>query len=345
MKNPFLVLAGTVACAIIVPVCISVFAYNDVDIDIKDKDSTHISQQITNKKDNKKMKIYETVDEESPIIKVYNHKKGIVENMDIEEYLCGVLSGEMSANFNIEALKSQAIAARTFTIYNKNEGKKHKNAVVCTDFRHCQEYKSKEELTKVNGEKWMKESYSKIEQAVKETKGQIIVYEDNPILPLYFSTSSGNTENSEEVFSAKYPYLRSVESPYDKNAPKFASNVKINNSDFVKTIKASYPKSNINEGNISDQIKVLSRSEGGSVEKIALGNVEVQGVDIRKIFNLNSANFEFKFNDTYVDIVVKGYGHGVGMSQWGAEGMANEGYMYYEILSHYYTDTDIKDIY
>ncbi|MGL4797632.1 MAG: stage II sporulation protein D [Paraclostridium sp.] len=345
MKNPFLVLAGTVACAIIVPVFISVFAYNDVDIDSKSGDTKQIEHQPVSKKDKKKIKNYETVDKESPIIKVYNHKKGVVESMDIEEYLCGVLSGEMSASFNIEALKAQAIAARTFTIYNKNEGKKHKNAVVCTDFKHCQEYKSKEELNKLNGDKWMKESYSKIEQAVKETKGQILVYDDSPILPLYFSTSSGSTENSEEVFSAKYPYLRSVESPYDKNAPKFASNVKINNSDFIKSIKAAYPKSNIYEGNLSEQIKILGRSQGGSVDKIKLGNVEVQGVDVRKLFNLNSANFDLKFNDTYVDIVVKGYGHGVGMSQWGAEGMANEGYLYYDILTHYYTDTYIKDTY
>lgn len=345
MKNPFLVLVGTVACTVLVPVFISILVYKDVEIDIATKNSNQTVHQNSNKTDKKQIKNYETVDEESPIIKVYNHRKGIVENMDIENYLCGVLSGEMSADFNIEALKAQAIAARTFTIYNKKEGKKHKNAVVCTDFKHCQEYKSKEELLKSNGEKWMKESYSKIEQAVKETKGQIIVYKDEPILPLYFSTSSGNTENSEEVFSANYPYLRSVESPYDKNAPKFASNVKINNVDFIKAINTAYPKSNINQGNLSEQVKILNRSEGGSVEKIKLGNTETKGVDLRKIFGLNSANFDLKFNDSYVDIVVKGYGHGVGMSQWGAEGMANEGYLYYDILTHYYTNTNIKDTY
>lgn len=343
MKSPFLVLTGTVVCTILVPVFISIFAYNDVDIDMNNKDNIQKAQQTISKKDNKKIKSYEKVDTDSPIIKVYNHKKGQVEEIDIEEYLCGVLSGEMSADFNIEALKAQAIAARTFTIYN--EGKKHKDAAVCTDFKHCQEYKSKEELLKLNGEKWMKESYPKIEQAVKETKGQIIVYDDDPILPFYFSTSSGSTENSEEVFSAKYPYLRSVDSPYDKNAPKYASNVKINNSDFVKAIKAVYPESNLSENNLSSQINITKRSEGGSVDKIKLGNIEIRGVDIRKIFSLNSANFELKFNDKYIDIVVKGYGHGVGMSQWGAEGMADDGYLYYEILTHYYTNTDIKDIY
>jgi stage II sporulation protein D len=320
-------------------VFISVIAYNDVNVEYKY--DTYKQQNILDKE----IKNYETIDKEAPTIKVYNHKNKKVQNIDIEEYLYGVLSGEMSAKFNIEALKAQAIAARTFTIYNKEQGKKHKDAVVCTDYTHCQEYKSEEDLLKTNGEEWINEFYPKIKQAVNETKGQIITYEGSPILPLYFSTSSGNTENSEEVFSDSYPYLRSVESPYDKNAPKFASNIKINNNDFIKTINKSYPKAKLYEENLSDQIKILNKSEGGSVSKIKLGNKELEGVDIRKLFNLNSSNFEIKFNDKYVDIVVKGYGHGVGMSQWGAEGMANEGHMYYEILTHYYTDTDIKDIY
>lgn len=343
MKNPFLVLGGIVLSIVSVPIIISLLVYEDINVNFED--STYIFKENIDKENTKKIKNYETVDKESPSIKVYNHKNNVVKSIDIEEYLCGVLSGEMPTDFNIEALKAQAIAARTFTIYSKEEAKKHENAVVCTDFSHCQEYKSKEELLKINGEEWMEESYPKIEQAVKETKGQIIVYEDNPILPLYFSTSSGNTENSEEVFSESYPYLRSVESPYDKNAPKFASNIKINNEEFTKIIKDAYPKSNIYNKDLNNQIKVISRSEGGSVNKIKVGDIEIEGVDVRKLFNLNSSNFELKFNDEYVDIVVKGYGHGVGMSQWGAEGMANEGYLYYEILNHYYTDTDIKDIY
>ncbi|MGL5714088.1 MAG: stage II sporulation protein D [Paraclostridium sp.] len=340
MKNPLLVLAGTIACAILAPVVISVIAYNDIELGDKGKNAdNNIGSNY------KEIKNYETVDKESPEIKVYNHKKGQVEQLDIEKYLCGVLAGEMSTSFNIEALKAQAVAARTFTIYHKEDGKKHDNAVVCTDFSHCQEYKSEEELLKLNGKDWMENSYSKIQKAINETKGQVIVYENKPILPLYFSTSSGTTENSEEVFSSEYPYLRSVESPYDKNAPKFASNVKISNSEFIKTINSVYPKSKISENNLSNQIKILSRSEGGSVEKIKIGSIEIEGVDVRKLFKLNSANFELKFNEEYIDIVVKGYGHGVGMSQWGAEGMANEGHLYYEILTHYYTNTDIKDTY
>ena len=161
----------------------------------------------------------------------------------------------------------------------------------------------------------------------------------------YFSTSSGKTENSEEVFSTEYPYLRSVDSPYDKYAPKYASTLKISNKDFVSKLKSTYSDINITQNNLSSQIKILNRSDGGSVEKIKLGNKELTGRDIRNILNLNSANFEIKFDTNSLDFVVKGYGHGVGMSQWGANGMAEEGYKYYEILSHYYKDTTIKDLY
>jgi stage II sporulation protein D len=266
----------------------------------------------------------------------------------MEEYLCGVLAGEMPAEFNMEALKAQAVAARTFVIYKENQGKqsKHKDAVICTDYKHCQEYKSYDDLKKKNGEEWMKNSYSKIQQAVKETKGHIITYNNEPILTLYFSTSSGKTENSEEVFSTAYPYLKSVESPYDKDySPKYVSTLKISNKDFVNALEKSYSDIQLDENNLSNQIKILETSDGGSVEKIKIGNKEIKGINVRSILNLNSANFDIDFNDNYLDFIVKGYGHGVGMSQWGAEGMAKEGYRYYDILSHYYAGTQITDLY
>ena len=340
MKNPLVVLFGTVLTTVAIPICISMFVY---DSDVKISDRLPNESNIKMKRD-KKVINYETVNKDIPKIKVYNHKKGQVENRDIEEYLCGVIAGEMPVKFDLEALKAQAVAARTFTIYNQNTGK-HKDADVCTDYKHCQEYKSKEDLLNKNGQEWIDQYYKKIEQAVKETEGHIVVYDDKPILPLYFATSSGNTENSEEVFSTKYPYLRSVDSPYDKSAPKYASNIKINNSDFVNTIKQSYPDIDISNKDLAKQVKIKNRSEGGSVDKIKVSNKDLTGRDIRSLFHLNSANFELKFNDEYVDIVVKGYGHGVGMSQWGAAGMAEYGHLYYEILNHYYSNTKIKDIY
>lgn len=346
MKNPLLILAGVVVCSISIPILISVVSYNDVDISTQIKDVSKKEQTITVKKD-KEIINYETVNKNAPIINVYNHKLGKTQAMDMEEYLYGVLAGEMPANFEIEALKAQALAARTYIKYKEDQGSnsKHKNAIVCTDFRHCQEYKSPQELESTNGKSWMESSYKKIKQAVDETKGQIITYQGNPILTLYFSTSSGKTENSEEVFSTKYPYLQSVDSPYDKNAPKYISALELSNIEFVNLFEKSYGNIKIDANNLSNEVKIKNRSEGGAVEIIKIGDKEIKGTDVRNILSLNSANFEIKFKNDSVQVNVKGYGHGVGMSQWGAQGMAEEGYKYYEILSHYYTGTDITDIY
>ena len=313
MNNPLRILAGVIVCSVTLPIFLSVVSYDDIETNTPQK-----QEQLIEKKSSSKYINYETVDKDSPKINIYNHKTGKTQQMDIEEYLYGVLSGEMPSDFNIEALKAQAVAARTYVMYNQeNETSKHKGAAVCTDYTHCQEYKSYEELKKSKGEDWIKNSYPKVKQAVNETKGHIITYNGEPILPLYFSTSSGKTENSEEVFSTEYPYLRSVDSPYDKYAPKYASTLKISNKDFVSKLKSTYSDINITQNNLSSQIKILNRSDGGSVEKIKLGNKELTGRDIRNILNLNSANFEIKFDTNSLDFVVKGYGHGVGMSQWG----------------------------
>lgn len=341
MKNPLVVLGSIVLSCIAIPIAISIVSYKN--IESVDK----IQETNTIKKPTKEIVSYETVDKESPVIKIYNSQSKTDMEMDIETYLYGVLSGEMPSDFNIEALKAQAIAARTFTMNKQESGNstQHSNSAVCTDYRHCQEYKSYEELKKSKGDEWIKSSYPKIKKAVDETKGQIIVYEEKPILPLYFSTSSGKTENSEEVFAEKIAYLQSVDSPYDKHSPKYVSTLKISNKDFVSAIRKSSSGIQIDENKLSSQIKIIENSVGGSVEKIQVGNQEFTGRDIRAIFNLNSSNFEINFEENYLDFVVKGYGHGVGMSQWGADGMANDGYLYYEILTHYYTGTTIKDLY
>ena len=268
MNNPLGILAGIIVCSATLPIFLSVVSYDNIETNTSQK-----QEQLVETKSSQKYINYETIDKESPKINIYNHKTNKTEQMDIEEYLYGVLSGEMPSDFDIEALKAQAVAARTYVMYNQeNKTSKHKGAAVCTDYTHCQEYKSYEELKESKGEDWIKDSYPIIKQAVDETKGHIITYDGEPILPLYFYTSSGKTENSEEVFSTEYPYLRSVDSPYDKYAPKYASTLKISNKDFVRKLKNTYSDINIIEDNLSSQIKILSRSDGGSVEKIKLGN-------------------------------------------------------------------------
>ncbi len=338
MNSPFKSLVAVVGGMIIVPTIISLFFYNGFDFEeSKDKSYENKREYIN----------HELVYKKSPTITIYNHKKDKKEKIDIEKYLYGVLSGEMPSEFDIEALKAQAVAARSYVFYKKeNEDlTKHKGAVVCTDFNHCQEYKSEDELKKLKGEDWMKSSYPKIKKAVDDTRGQIITYDDKVILPLYFSTSSGKTENSEEVFSSKNPYLRSVDSPYDKASPKYTSTFEIEKDEFVKSLKRNYNDLVLSKKDLNSQIKILKKSEGGSVNKILIGNKELKGRDLRSIFNLNSSNFDIDIDEKKVVFNVRGFGHGVGMSQWGADGMAKEGFYYYEILSHYYTDTKIKDIY
>ena len=175
MNNPLRILAGVIVCSVTLPIFLSVVSYDDIETNTPQK-----QEQLIEKKSSSKYINYETVDKDSPKINIYNHKTGKTQQMDIEEYLYGVLSGEMPSDFNIEALKAQAVAARTYVMYNQeNETSKHKGAAVCTDYTHCQEYKSYEELKKSKGEDWIKNSYPKVKQAVNETKGHIILIMEN----------------------------------------------------------------------------------------------------------------------------------------------------------------------
>lgn len=339
MKRSIISLMGIIVFGILISVLISVLFYG--------KNEELSNSKNTNEESVQEEDTYEKVDYTSPSISVYNSSKDKIEEIDIETFLYGVLASEMSSDFEEEALKAQAVAARTYIIYKKenNMTQGHSGAYVCTNSSHCQAYASYDELKNKKGEEWIKESYPKIKKAVDDTKGHILTYEDKAILPLYFSTSSGMTENSEEVFASQYPYLKSVSSPYEEQSPKYYTEKKIKINEFVNLLKNNYKDISISESNIQNQVKILDRTSGGSVSIIKIGNKQLTGRNLRTIFGLNSANFDINFEENFVNFKVKGYGHGVGMSQWGAEGMASENYKYDEILYHYYTDTKIKDIY
>ena len=341
MKRPFIFILVLSFSIIVIPVVSSLLLYRGTNTDANKTDKVEVksksSKEIT----------YEKVDKDSPIISVYNVDENKTVKMDMEEYLYGVLSSEMPSIFDEEALKAQAIAARTYVIYKieNNITSGHKNADVCTNSAHCQAYTSYEKLKQVKGEEWIKTDYVKVKNAVDDTKGQILTYDDEAILPLYFSTSSGKTENSKDVFSTQYPYLVSVNSPYEEESPKYITTYSISKSKFIKYIKNTYPKLSVSLSNLANEVSIESRTDGGCVKTINVGNIEISGINMRKIFNLNSANFTIDYNDDEITFTVKGYGHGVGMSQWGAQGMAQNGYKYYDILFHYFQDTDIKDLY
>ena len=335
MKKPFIFVLLLSFSLVTVSVVGSLIFYDD-----------NPSSSVVKKKITKEI-TYEKINKDSPIINVYNVDKNKIEMIDIEEYLYGVLSSEMPSTFDEEALKAQAIAARTYVIYKmeNNITSGHKNSAVCTNSAHCQAYTSYEDLKKIKGEDWIKSDYVKVKKAVDDTKGQIVTYEKKAILPLYFSTSSGKTENSKDVFSTQYPYLVSVDSPYEQNSPKYLTTYSIKKSKFIKYIKNIYPQINISLDKLDKEVSIVDRTDGGCVKIIEVGNVKISGTEMRKILNLNSANFTINYNNDEMNFTVKGYGHGVGMSQWGAEGMAKKGYKYYDILFHYFKGTDIKDMY
>lgn len=282
--------------------------------------------------------------QEPDLIKVYNLKTNEVMVMEFEEYLKGVVASEMPANFNLEALKAQGVTARTYLLYRFKkypEGQpEHLDAPICTG-THCQVWTSKDDLIASHEDGWYEKNWGKIEEAVNSTKGQILTYEGKIIEPLFHSTSGGRTENSEDVFLTAVPYLRSVESPYEGEAPKLRDSVKITVDEFISKLESVYGDLDISHDNLDEKIKLGEVSEGGKIKTIIIDNTEVTGREMRSIFNLNSANFSFIQSGNSLEIVTTGYGHGVGMSQWGAEGMANEGFNYKEILKHYFTDIEI----
>lgn len=275
-------------------------------------------------------------------VEVYISKENKVEKVPLEEYVLSVVSSEMPATFHEEALKAQAILARTFVINKLISGCSNiKEGNIC-DTTHCQAYLNINERKKAwgkEGEEYLK----KLKAVVKETAGKVLAYNDQLVkYPQYFSTSSGNTEDAVAVFSEDVPYLKSVESPGEEISPKYESEISMSISDFKSKIKKSIPNSDLGN-NINEEVKILNRNTGGTVNDIKIGNATINGKEFRKIFGLNSANFTLEVLEDKVNIKCLGYGHGVGMSQWGANVMAKEGSKYDEILEHYFKGSKIED--
>ncbi len=267
-------------------------------------------------------------------INVWDAGNKSVLNLSVNDYLVGVVAAEMPVEFESEALKAQAVAARTYLI-NKVQCENSESCNICTDPAHCQAYKSPKELKMQWGKDYYK-NYKKIFRAVLDTNNKIIVYDNQPISAVFHSTSSGKTENSEDVWSKPLPYLKSVESSYDINSPKYYSQAVFTLDEFKKTLYKS--------GDINFDDKIIGKityTSGGSVENIEIGDKTFKGTEMRNLFALNSANFSIDIRSNEVCFNVKGYGHGVGLSQYGANFMAQAGNSYIKILKKYYTGVDI----
>lgn len=267
------------------------------------------------------------------VIRVKDVSKNETLKVPFEEYIKGVLAGEMPTSFELEALKAQAVAARSYVLYQVSKNKDKDYDVVNTTDN--QVYLTDEDLKS----KWKDEYTSKInkvKKAVSETKGEYLSYNGEIVEALFFSTSTGKTENSEEVFSSKVPYLRSVSSTWDEASPVYQDTATFNLNDFYQKLGLQY----------NDKItaEVLETTSTGRVKKIKINGVELNGRDVATKLKLRSNYFSIVQNDKNVTITTKGFGHGVGMSQYGALGMAKEGYKYDKILKHYYQGTEIKKI-
>lgn len=269
-----------------------------------------------------------------------------VVEMTMAEYLPGVVRGEMPAAFHQQALDAQAVAERTFIYYHMASGRKaaHPDADVCMDYRCCNAYTS----AQAAAEKWgdhAAEYEAKVQQAVRDTDGQVILYNGQPILAAFHSSSAGVTANSGDVWVSTLPYLHSVESPEGGDTvPNYYSVKEIPAAEFQQTFLAAYPEASF-AGGPETWITGRVENASGRVESICIGGVTVEGTQVRSLFGLRSACFTAEAAADRVTFRVTGFGHGVGMSQYGANAMAREGSDFEEILTWYYTGTEVGELY
>ena len=268
-------------------------------------------------------------------VAVFQMQKKQTVALPLEEYIVGVVASEMPREFEKEALKAQALAARTYIVnqmLKENKSELPGGALVTDTIQH-QVYKDDAELRKI-----FKDDYSwaikKIREAVSETSGQIITYNGSPIDASFFSTSNGYTENPEEIWSMPLPYLKSVESPWDLQSPKFGGQKVFTISDFEQKLGVKLP----NDSTIGT---VIERTAGKRVGEVEINGKTIKGKDIREKLGLKSTDFTWERKGDKVIINTKGNGHGVGMSQYGANGMAAEGKSYKDIIAHYYQGVEV----
>ncbi|WP_059104124.1 stage II sporulation protein D [Shouchella shacheensis] len=278
-------------------------------------------------------------EEDDMEIAVYRSKTETIEEVPLEKYIMGVVASEMSPEFEVEALKAQALAARTYIVthmaHSGDGDIQVPDGAMVTDTEMHQVYQNDEELKESWGEEY-EEKKARVSEAVLATQGEVLTYDGKPITASFFSTSNGHTENSEDYWADDIPYLRSVESPWDEVSPRFANEVRMSVSEFQANLGIKMPE----DGSVGT---IVSRTDGGRVETVQIADKEFTGREVRDALELDSSDFQWHKSGEEVVIQTKGWGHGVGMSQYGADGMAKEGKSYEEIVAHYYNDVVISE--
>lgn len=275
-------------------------------------------------------------DSSTPVsVAVMRNQSKEIDNIPLEEYVVGVVAAEMGADFEAEALKAQGIAARTY-IVNHLLSTANQNDKNVSDTTSDQVYKDEAELRKAWGSTYQ-EKIQKLTDAVFATEGKIITYGDAPIFPAYFSTSNGFTENSEEYWENELPYLRSVQSKWDEESPKFLDQK-------VYTIAEVAEKLDVQLSlNQSVSMEII-RTNSDRVSNLSVAGNNFTGREVREKLGLQSSDFKIEQNNEHLIFTTKGFGHGIGMSQYGANGMAKEGKNYQEIIKYYYQDVEISTL-
>ena len=256
---------------------------------------------------------------------------GQMQQMDLEEYVLGVVLSEMPASFEMEALKAQAVAARTYAIKTCSDRKKHDGAV-CDNHSCCQGYMTNEDYL----QRGWKETYvERVRSAVAETAGQILTYDGKPIRATYFSCSGGNTESAIAVWGRDYPYLQSVESPGEEETVYYTDSKRFTLEEFQEKLGITL------EGEPGTWFGDITYTTGGGIDTMQIGGVDYRGTTLRSLLGLRSTVFYVVVDQESVMFETHGYGHRVGMSQYGADAMALEGFSYDQILAHYYRGTQL----
>ena len=256
-----------------------------------------------------------------------------IRKMELDVYVKGVLLGEMPADFELDALKAQAVAIRTYTLRKVVQGGKHNDANVCTDASCCQAFVSDDEYLSAYKSST---GLEKIQKAVVDTKGQVLTYQGKLIEATYFSCSGGMTEDAVAVWGSDVPYLRAVVSPGEDKAPSHSREITFSKEEFLGRLGLT-DSTGLNEAGIA-----AIYTSGGGIDKLTIGGKTFSGVQVRGLLGLPSTAFSIHIDGDNVNITTKGYGHRVGLSQYGADAMALAGKDYKEILAHYYQDTKLE---
>ncbi|MGN0494299.1 MAG: stage II sporulation protein D [Acutalibacteraceae bacterium] len=276
--------------------------------------------------------------EKADTFRIYDKETDTVTEMSAEEYIFGVTAAEMPALYEEEALKAQAVAAYTFALYRRAENA-DKTYDLSTDHTADQSYISEEKAR----ERWggnADEYCEKLKKAISEVVGLAVTYDGKPILAVYHAISSGRTENCKDIWGNDPPYLKAVDSSFDRLSPNYISKVTVSEEEFKAGLSGKCEFS----GGAEEYFGNIKRTDSGTVKTVSICGKEISGSEIRSLFSLRSSNFGVSYKDGEFTFTVYGYGHGVGLSQFGADYMAKQGSDFKEILTHYYSGCRVEKL-